>query len=42
VSADNIVSSPSIGQLRIRYFGQGLMKDNLKPGILIRLLNKLF
>jgi len=42
VGPDNIVSSPSIGQLRIRYFGRGLMKDNLKPGLLIRLLNKIF
>lgn len=42
VSPDNVVSSPSIGQMRIRYFGQGLMKDNLKPGFLIRILNKIF
>ncbi len=38
----NIVPSTSIGQLRIRYFGNGLMKDNLKPGWLIRVLNKIF
>ena len=42
VSPDNVVPSPSIGQLRIRYFGRGLIKDNLRPGILIRLLNKIF
>ena len=24
---------PSIGQMRIRYFGRGLIKDNLKPGL---------
>jgi flagellar L-ring protein FlgH len=42
VSDQNVVLSPSIGQLRIRYFGRGLMKDNLKPGWLIRLLNKVF
>ncbi len=42
VSDQNIVLSPSIGQLRIRYFGRGLMKDNLKPGWLIRILNKVF
>jgi flagellar L-ring protein precursor FlgH len=42
VGPENIVPSTSIGQLRIRYFGQGLMKDNLKPGILIRLLNRIF
>jgi flagellar L-ring protein precursor FlgH len=42
VSDQNVVLSPSIGQLRIRYFGRGLMKDNLKPGWLIRVLNKVF
>ena len=42
VSDQNVVLSPSIGQLRIRYFGRGLMKDNLKPGWLIRILNKVF
>jgi flagellar L-ring protein precursor FlgH len=39
---DNSVLSPRVGQMRIRYFGQGLIKDNLKPGWLIRILNKLF
>jgi len=39
---DNSVVSARIGQMRIRYFGQGLIKDNLKPGLLIRILNKLF
>lgn len=42
ITAQNQVLSTSIGQLRIRYFGRGLMKDNLKPGWLIRILNKLF
>ena len=42
VSDQNVVLSPSIGQLRIRYFGRGLMKDNLKPGWLVRVLNKMF
>jgi flagellar L-ring protein precursor FlgH len=42
LSPDNTVLSPRVGQFRIRYFGQGLMKDNLKPGWLIRLLNKVF
>jgi flagellar basal body L-ring protein FlgH len=37
-----VVLSPAIGQLRIRYFGRGLIKDNLKPGWLIRVLNKIF
>jgi flagellar L-ring protein precursor FlgH len=42
VLPDNSVLSPQIGQFRIRYFGQGLIKDNLKPGWLIRLMNKIF
>ena len=35
-------ATTSIGQLRIRYFGRGLMKDNLNAGWLIRVLNKVF
>jgi flagellar L-ring protein precursor FlgH len=42
IGKDNDVLSTSIGQLRIRYFGRGLMKDNLRPGFLIRVLNKIF
>jgi flagellar L-ring protein precursor FlgH len=42
ISAGNVVASTSIGQLRIRYFGRGLMKDNLTPGWLTRVLNKIF
>jgi len=42
LSQNNIVPSTLIGQLRIRYFGRGLIKDNLRPGILIRILNKIF
>lgn len=42
VSPGNEVLSTSIGQLRIRYFGNGLIKDNLKPGWLVRILNKVF
>jgi flagellar L-ring protein precursor FlgH len=42
IDQNNIVLSTEIGQLRIRYFGRGLMKDNLKPGWLIRALNKVF
>jgi len=38
----NVVPSTVIGQLRIRYFGQGLMRDNLRPGFIIRLLNRIF
>ena len=38
----NQVMSTQIAQLRIQYYGRGLMKDNLKPGWLIRIMNKLF
>ena len=34
--------STAIGQMRIRYFGRGLIKDNLHPGWLVRVLNKIF
>ncbi|RPJ63116.1 MAG: hypothetical protein EHM24_24895, partial [Acidobacteria bacterium] len=42
ITRQNVVLSTQIGQLRIRYFGRGLMKDNLQPGWLIRILNKIF
>ncbi len=42
VDRNNVVLSPNIGQFRIRYFGQGLIKDNLKPGWLIKIINKVF
>ena len=42
ITQGNVVPSPAIGQLRIRYFGRGLIKDNLQPGWLIRVLNKVF
>jgi flagellar L-ring protein FlgH len=42
INPGNVISSNSIGQLRIRYFGQGLMKDSLNPGWLLRILNKVF
>jgi flagellar L-ring protein precursor FlgH len=38
----NIVPSTRIGQLRIRSLSQGLIKDSLSPGWLIRILNKIF
>jgi flagellar L-ring protein precursor FlgH len=38
----NQVLSTQIAQLRIQYYGRGLMKDNLKPGWLLRIMNKLF
>ena len=42
IGPTNVVPSSAIGQLRIRYFGQGLMRDNLQPGFIIRLLNRIF
>jgi flagellar L-ring protein precursor FlgH len=42
IQSNNVAFSSSVGQLRIRYFGKGLMKDNLQPGWLIRALNKIF
>jgi flagellar L-ring protein precursor FlgH len=38
----NVVPSSRVGQLRIRALSQGLIKDSLKPGWLIRILNKIF
>jgi flagellar L-ring protein precursor FlgH len=42
IGPGNVVPSTQIGQMRIRYFGRGLIKDNLQPGWLVRLLNKIF
>ena len=42
VRRNNSVLSTQVGQLRIQYYGRGLMKDNLKPGWLVRVLNKVF
>jgi flagellar L-ring protein precursor FlgH len=42
IAPPNVILSTQIGQLGIRYFGRGLIKDNLKPGWLIRILNKVF
>jgi flagellar L-ring protein precursor FlgH len=42
IGPGNVVPSTAIGQMRIRYFGRGLMKDNLQPGVLVRILNKIF
>lgn len=42
INAANVVLSATIADLRIRYYGQGFMKDNLTPGWLIRILNKIF
>jgi flagellar L-ring protein precursor FlgH len=42
ISPSNVVMSTSLGELQIRYFGRGLIKDSLSPGWLIRILNKIF
>jgi flagellar L-ring protein precursor FlgH len=42
IGPGNVVPSTAVGQMRIRYFGQGLIKDNLNPGWLVRVLNKIF
>lgn len=42
IAPGNVVESSALGQLRIRYFGRGLMKDSLQPGWVIRILNKIF
>lgn len=42
INPANVVSSTAIGQMRIQYFGQGLIKDSLNPGWLLRVLNKVF
>lgn len=42
VGRGNVVPSTAIGQMRIRYFGRGLIKDNLSPGWLVRIFNKVF
>jgi flagellar L-ring protein precursor FlgH len=42
VQPGNVIASTRIGQLRIRSLSQGLIKDSLSPGWLIRILNKIF
>jgi len=42
IGPGNVVPSTKVGQMRIRYFGRGLIKDNLQPGWVIRILNKIF
>lgn len=42
IAPGNVISSASLGQLRIRYFGRGLTKNSMSPGWLLRLLNKVF
>lgn len=42
IGPGNVVPSTAVGQMRIRYFGRGLIKDNLSPGWLTRIFNKIF
>ena len=42
INPGNVIPSTAIGQMQIRYFGRGLIKDNLQPGWLVRALNKIF
>jgi flagellar L-ring protein precursor FlgH len=42
VGPGNVVPSTAVGQMRIRYFGRGLIKDNLTRGWLVRVFNKIF
>jgi flagellar L-ring protein precursor FlgH len=42
VGPGNVVPSTAVGQMQIRYFGRGLIRDNLRPGWVVRLLNKVF
>jgi flagellar L-ring protein FlgH len=42
IGPGNVVPSTAVGQMRIRYFGRGLIKDNLKPGWVVRVINKIF
>jgi flagellar L-ring protein FlgH len=42
IQPGNVIPSTRVGQLRIRSLSQGLIKDSLTPGWLIRMLNKVF
>ena len=42
IQPGNLIHSTRVGQLRIRSLSQGLIKDSLSPGWLIRILNKVF
>jgi len=42
IQPSNVIDSPRIGQLQIRSLSQGLIKDSLSPGWLVRMLNKIF
>src|SRR6185436_15686223 len=38
IGPGNVIASTAVGQMRVRYFGQGLIKDNLSPGWVVRIL----
>jgi flagellar L-ring protein precursor FlgH len=42
IGPGNVVPSTAVGQMRIKYYGNGLIKDNLSPGWLVRIFNKVF
>lgn len=42
IQPGNVIPSGMVGQLRIRSFSAGLIKDSLTPGWLVRVLNKVF
>ncbi len=42
INPGNVVPSTAVGHMRIRYFGRGLIKDNLSPGWLLRIINRIF
>jgi flagellar L-ring protein precursor FlgH len=42
IEPGNVVLSTDIGQLRIRSLSEGLIRDSLQPGWLVRILNKVF
>ncbi len=42
IGPGNVVPSTAVGQMRIKYYGNGLIKDNLTPGWLVRIFNKVF
>ena len=42
IGPGNVVPSTAVGQMRIKYYGNGLIKDSLTPGWLVRVFNKVF
>jgi flagellar L-ring protein FlgH len=42
IAPNNVVLSTAIAQLKVQYVGNGLLRDSLSPGWLIRIFNKVF